>query len=1495
MACVAQSLWRRMASQAKRVLTCVVALSMLAAPLQPVQAQTATESYAADKVKDVRDEVFAKSAAAAAGRLTTQAAEMKAHADFLYAAARDMDERGIRGAYFAATTSSPQLKAAAAKLTTASNQLYNNAQAASLMAESTSTRASRVATFAKSVPYIAAALQTAWDSWTLYRDASQMQARYPNLPLRATRIEYVETVFSAAVGLIPYVGQIVAALAVEQTAWEAYDLMPNENARARSWIATMEASASGYRGTPTLEGWKKGTGTIPPGLLQYLKACHQINSDEVTGLSNLAWTKDWSVDPGVPNATGTVINARSVWNGATIKPTTLALSVPPVVTVGGTAQYTLRATNASATPSPALVVKNSAGTDVMISTFQTRSSSNGADVWSYSGALQLSTPGRYSAVARAIGVDGKSAESAAVAFTLQAAPAPTGSVDNAARLSAKVGETLQLFGKVSNAEVVYVDFYTAAATTPLRERAEVNKVAGTWARPRAFTVAGNFTYQVRAEDAITKALTDLGSRLAIDITDVVTPPPPTPTPAPSISAAQALSPLQLNQAASFGLTGSNLSAATPPRVSLAGCDGPVLTVVSATSARFTCTPRVIGAARLFWKLPGTDNKEYELGQFTVMPASADGMLYVSDTPADNQLYDGGATFTKTWQLKNTGTTTWTSAWCLRPQDGPALGTAAVCVVGTVLPGAVYNFGVPMTMPAGQASQVSLRQNWRLENVARVQVGPQIYASVQVKAKLSGLRVVEPFTMPDSVRVNTEWWVGSLKLSGAASQVRMQLTGPQGALTPFSWTAATADQWSMQYRFPTAGDYSWTLSVQGATGTDSRSGTVRVLSAIVAVPVVTPMANARVEVGKPWALEANTSVVSSAVLVQFAGEPAVRMATTDNRRFTLTRSFAAAGPQTYSVQAMFPNAAAQTLQGSVQVDAVTPLPPVALNPLLTRSASVQALLPWSATLRTDAPVYQADLVFRTGRRIPFDGGPMQWATRDENSRFTDAGNYDYELQLRRTAASALEVFPGGTLEVRPMPLPANPPRINSAASVEQGQPYNLTVQTAASADKVTVRWPDQTSEQGLRPLDAARTQWEFGNRLFPTAGAQAYTVRSYKDGFTQPTGELPANLQVTVPSATMRLLEISRNIVKGEKPYFTVEASLVVTQVTVKLGSLAAVPLVGSGPNGAVQNFRARVPVAEAGTVPYAITGYNAQGQAVGSALTGTVPVADVGDALTVPNPVPAELQRGQAVAWMFRTAQAPNEMWAEFSAPIGTLSLTGYYLNHSFNFPAGSYTYRVMRRDHLGNVFAIQGAAGSLRIKDVVQVAVPTAQVQVNPNPGQVGQAVQFSVQLSSGLDVARLEWVFPSTGALQVVQTVPMRQTGAATWALAQAFTSTGSRSSQLKVTMSDGRSAVLGGVVVTTAAAAPAYMARVEPASVRVGQSMGFAVQVADPASVARAELVFTDVNVTEALVQTAANTWARTRPMAQAGANRPYLVRLLLKSGATAQVNGTYTVTP
>lgn len=1123
--------------------------------------------------------------------------------------------------------------------------------------------------------------------------------------------------------------------------------------------------------------------------------------------------------------------------------------------------------------------------------------------------------------------------------------------------------------------------FPAAAVTESMTRSE----GSTWSRQRTMSAVTNgATFQIKVTMANGAAQV-----LGTGTYSVVPLSPADPIPVTEISAAQPLSTRKLNEPASFGLTGSNLSAATPPRVSLTGCDTASLTVVSATSARFNCTPRVAGAARLFWKQPGTDDKEFNLGQFTVLKASADGMAYLDDTPKDGQLYEGGARFTKTWQLKNTGTTTWTSAWCLRPQAGTALGSAPACVSGTVAPGASLSFSVPMTMPAAQAATVTLRQNWRLENAARAQVGPEVFAIVQVKAQSTGLQVVEPFSMPTGVRVNTEDWSGSVKLSGPASRVRMQLSGPQGAQQTLDWNATTATQWSRLHRFSVPGDYSWTLTAQGASGTDTRTGTVRVMAANTVTPVVTPSASARVELGKPWVLVVDTSMVATAVTVQFAGEGAVRLATADNRRFTLSRNFTTAGTQAYSLQASFTGHPTQVKQGSVQVDqALAPPPaPVPLNPVLTRSPAVMALQPWSATLRTDAPIYQADLVFKTGRRIPFDGGPTQWATRDENTRFSDAGVYDYELQLRRTASSAVEVAANGTLEVRALPVPSNPLRVTSPASVPQGQPYNLTLQTSAGADRVTVRWPDQSSEQALRPLDAARTQWEYGNRLFPDAGVLTYSVRSYKDGFAQPTGELQAGLQVTVPNASMRLLSISQNIIKGEQPYFTVETSLSVTQVTVKLGSLAAVPLQSSGPSGAFQNFRARVRVAEAGTVPYVITAFNAQGQAVGSPITGTVPVADVGDALTVPNPVPAEVARGVPVSWQFRTAQSANEMWAEFSAPIGTLPLTGYYLNQTFTAPAGVYSYRVMRRDHLGNVFPIQGAAGNLRLKDAVPVAVrsvsaapapgkvgqpmtfsvvlnqaaqvqradlvfpdanvseplaqtapdtwsrsrtmaqagsnrpfrvivtladgsrlqqdgtysvtdlsppPSAQVQVSPNPGQVGQPVQFNVQLSSGQGVARLEWVFPSIGMLQAMQAVTMRQTGPDTWTLVQAFASPEARTSQLRVTMADGRTATLASAVVTTLAAMPPAV-RVTPAAVKAGQSMTFAAQVADPNSVARGEVAFTDANVVEPLVRTAANVWSRTRTMVQAGNNRPFVIRLMLKSGATVQAGGTYTVTP
>lgn len=1152
----------------------------------------------------------------------------------------------------------------------------------------------------------------------------------------------------------------------------------------------------------------------------------------------------------------------------------------------------------------------------------------------------------------------------------------------------------------------------------------------------------------------------------------------------TITQAQLSAPAMVGQVANFELVGTNLSAATPPRVSLAGCDAPTLSVISAASARFACTPRAVGAARLFWKLPGTDTREFELGQFTVQLASADGMRFVSDAPVDDTQVDGGARITKTWTLANSGSTTWSTAYCLRPTSGAALAAGPVCPGASVRPGESFAFSTSMLMPAAQASQAMVKQSWALTNAASAQVGSVVWAQFQVKA-LPG-RHEPPAAINCPVR-NTGWtWANNSSLhapgrgvggaddsfaldynrntpsfdadagqpvyavadgtvyqgngwgGNSVGQILINHTEADGtpwssgylhmrskttattvrrgdqigvvgnvgvpdgnnhlhfaayrghngvvsvARTPSCNAASLVD--GMQFVSDTPADNqlvdggarfskSWTLSNSGSStwstgyclrplaGTPIGSGEVCptapvapgqrfTFSTTLAMPAAGP---AQVQVKQTWALRnAAGAQVGPEVWAQFqvkAGGgggggggggfaivepfamPAAVRAKTDMwlgavnlskaatqvrlvlvdplgntsslpwtqaavARWTLQHTFTQAGSFRWTLEARDAAGAVDQRTGLVQVSAEAP--PAPLNPVLSKTDSVRALVPWSASLTTAAPVYQANLVFSNGRRIPLYGDQTRWETRNENCVFSEPGAFPYQLQLQRSQADPkIESFPGGTLLVQAQIVPVNPATVTSLPTTEQGQPYNLTVTTAEAADRVAVKWPDSAGEQGLQATNPARTQWAYGNRLFMQPGAVAFTVRSYKDGFTTATGEVTGSLQVTVPSASMRLVSISGNIVKSERPLFVVAASLAVDKVTVQLGSQPAVTLSALGPSGAEQSHRGQVLAAQPGTVPYVITAFNAQGQLVGAPIKGNVPVVDPTDSLVVASPVPAEVQRGQVSNWQFRTQAAPDEMWLAVAAPIGKLPLTGYFLNHTFNYPAGDYVYQLMRRDYLGNVFAIQGAAGTLRMRDVVAKPPSIKAMVANPATVKLGQAINFGVSLSQAVPVQRADISF-----LDVNVTEPLSATAADSYGRAHTMTAVGAnRPYRMSVVLADGTRLAQDGVYTVQPPDVPPPLllpvitsVRALPAVGKVGQQLNFVVTATNPGSVARVELVFPDAgNLTEPMAQQSADTWVRSRPMAQAGVNRPALVRLLLKDGRVVQAGLTYTVQP
>jgi hypothetical protein len=121
--------------------------------------------------------------------------------------------------------------------------------------------------------------------------------------------------------------------------------------------------------------------------------------------------------------------------------------------------------------------------------------------------------------------------------------------------------------------------------------------------------------------------------------------------------------------------------------------------------------------------------------------------FVADvTVPDGTDYGPGAKFTKTWRVKNVGTTTWTNQYVTEFVLGANLAaTSNVNLPGDVPPGATLDISVEMTAPTTPGNYTSLWQ-FRSPNGNKFGVGPNfdeaIYAQIDVVA---GLVVSTPGT------------------------------------------------------------------------------------------------------------------------------------------------------------------------------------------------------------------------------------------------------------------------------------------------------------------------------------------------------------------------------------------------------------------------------------------------------------------------------------------------------------------------------------------------------------------------------------------------------------------------------------------------------------------------------------------------------------------------------------------------------------------------------
>lgn len=104
-----------------------------------------------------------------------------------------------------------------------------------------------------------------------------------------------------------------------------------------------------------------------------------------------------------------------------------------------------------------------------------------------------------------------------------------------------------------------------------------------------------------------------------------------------------------------------------------------------------------------------------------LPASAsaaqtctDRAQFVADvTVPDGTRYDPGATFTKTWRLRNVGTCTWTTSYTMFHESGTAMGsTTSVNLPANTAPGQTVDVSVNMTAPSTAGHYIGY---WKFKN------------------------------------------------------------------------------------------------------------------------------------------------------------------------------------------------------------------------------------------------------------------------------------------------------------------------------------------------------------------------------------------------------------------------------------------------------------------------------------------------------------------------------------------------------------------------------------------------------------------------------------------------------------------------------------------------------------------------------------------------------------------------------------------------------------
>ena len=110
-------------------------------------------------------------------------------------------------------------------------------------------------------------------------------------------------------------------------------------------------------------------------------------------------------------------------------------------------------------------------------------------------------------------------------------------------------------------------------------------------------------------------------------------------------------------------------------------------------------------------------------------SSCYGLTFVRDVSIpDNTQMDAGETFTKTWQVLNSGSCAWDAGFKFQLSGGNAMGAQAFTLPSSVASGATYDVSVPMTAPNAAGT---VRGNWRMSTATGQFFGDEVFVVIVV--------------------------------------------------------------------------------------------------------------------------------------------------------------------------------------------------------------------------------------------------------------------------------------------------------------------------------------------------------------------------------------------------------------------------------------------------------------------------------------------------------------------------------------------------------------------------------------------------------------------------------------------------------------------------------------------------------------------------------------------------------------------------------------------